>query len=546
MGGREGNWPLGGLFATASDRFAVGILAVLALVVALTFRDYGLGWDDYTHTEYADLLLALFSSGFQDQRAFGFVNLYMYGGGFDMAAALAHKVLPFDLFETRRLLGGLVGLAGILITWRLARRLGGPLAGLAAVVLLAICPLFYGHMFMNPKDVPFAVAVIALVYTLVRAIEEYPRPHPATVMLFGLALGLVIGTRVMGGMVAIYALVAGLLLVTIEARAAGFSLAARRAITFVVALLPGVVVAYLVMGLVWPWSVTEVLAPFKALSYFSTFFEKPWRELFEGTPILVPNMPRSYVPVLFVSSMPEIFVVLVIAGAVLTIGAIVWGREMPRRRAALTLVLFAALFPLVLAVAMRPAMYNGLRHFTFVVPALAVLGGLAAAQISAYLARQRIGYRLAAASLAAAGLAMPVADFILLHPYQYTYFNRTSGGVKAADERFMLDYWGLAFKQAAEELRGELTERMETPTNNKKWRVATCGPQRVAQVNLGDEFETTWDARGADFAMVLGEFYCADLKAPVIVEIEREDVVYARVYDIRGRTVANMLTLPPP
>jgi hypothetical protein len=46
--------------------------------------------------------------------------------------------------------------------------------------------------------------------------------------------------------------------------------------------------------------------------------------------------------------------------------------------------------------------------------------------------------------------------------------------------------------------------------------------------------------------MMLGEFYCAQLKAPVLVEIEREGVVYARVYDIRGRTISSLLTIPPP
>ncbi len=68
----------------------------------ITFRDYGLGWDDYTHSQYGDLLLKLYGSGFADTRALSFVNLYKYGGGFDMAAALAAKVLPFGLFETRR------------------------------------------------------------------------------------------------------------------------------------------------------------------------------------------------------------------------------------------------------------------------------------------------------------------------------------------------------------------------------------------------------------------------------------------------------------
>ena len=85
----------------------------MAVIAAFTFRDYGLGWDDYTHSQYGDLLLKLYGSGFTDTRALSFVNLYKYGGGFDMAAALAAKVLPFGLFETRRLLGAAVGIFGL-------------------------------------------------------------------------------------------------------------------------------------------------------------------------------------------------------------------------------------------------------------------------------------------------------------------------------------------------------------------------------------------------------------------------------------------------
>jgi hypothetical protein len=31
-----------------------------------------------------------------------------------------------------------------------------------------------------------------------------------------------------------------------------------------------------------------------------------------------------------------------------------------------------------------------------------------------------------------------------------------------------------------------------------------------------------------------------------MVEIKRDDVVYARVYDIRGRSISSLLTMPPP
>src|SRR5476649_2483487 len=90
-----------------ADRMAIVVLAAVALAAAFTFRDYGLAGDDYTHSQYGDLLLKLYGSGFADTRALSFVNLFMYGGGFDMVATLAAKMLPLGLFETRRLIGAL-------------------------------------------------------------------------------------------------------------------------------------------------------------------------------------------------------------------------------------------------------------------------------------------------------------------------------------------------------------------------------------------------------------------------------------------------------
>src|SRR5204863_3355534 len=233
-------------FGRMLDGAAVALLGALALIAALTFRDYGLGWDDYAHSEYGDLLLALYGSGFKDVRAFSFVNLYMYGGGFDMAAALMAKILPFDLFETRRLVGAAVGLAGLFITWRIGRRIGGPFAGLCALVLLAISPLYYGHMFMNPKDAPFAVAMALLLLGFIRAFQEYPRPVPSTVALCGIALGLCIGTRVIGVIAGAYGLAGLGLLYVAELRAAGPRTASRHLGHFLLAFLPGLVLAYLV------------------------------------------------------------------------------------------------------------------------------------------------------------------------------------------------------------------------------------------------------------------------------------------------------------
>ena len=79
------------------DDLALFALAVVGVVAALTFRDYGLGWDDYTHAEYADLLLRMYGSGFKDTGALSFANLYMYGGGFDLLSACLAKLFLPDL-----------------------------------------------------------------------------------------------------------------------------------------------------------------------------------------------------------------------------------------------------------------------------------------------------------------------------------------------------------------------------------------------------------------------------------------------------------------
>src|SRR5262249_4966376 len=211
----------GTTIATICDRLALVLIAVAAVVVIVMFRDYGIGWDDYTHAEYGDLLVAFYSSGFTDKRALSFVNLYMYGGGFDLLAALAAKVSPFALFETRRLLGGVVGLIGLVVVWRTARRVGGPVTGLIALTLIATCPLFVGHQFINAKDGPFAVAMAILLLGLVRALDQYPRPCAGTVALTGAGFGLAIGSRIMGGFGAVSALAALALLVAIDAPQAG-------------------------------------------------------------------------------------------------------------------------------------------------------------------------------------------------------------------------------------------------------------------------------------------------------------------------------------
>jgi len=329
-------------------------------------------------------------------------------------------------------------------------------------------------------------------------------------------------------------------------RAAGMRTATRDLRQFLLTFLPALVLAYLVMGLVWPWAVVKPLNPLAAAEYFSHFFERPWKERFDGMLFAVADMPRSYVPTLFALKEPEVLLLLGLGGVAGALVASTRREVAAPRRAALLVLALAASLPVALAVVLRPAMYNGIRHFVFITPPLAALGGLAAAFVLGRLQQRGRAAVAAAAGVMLVAVAAPAVEMVRLHPYQYTQFNYLAGGIRAADERYMLDYWGLAFKQAAQELRARLKSGRHAAAGRRPWRVAVCGPNVPAAVELGPDFVTNWQAKGADFALVLGEFYCADLNAPILVEIEREGVVYARVYDIRERAVSSIFTLPPP
>ena len=207
------------------------------------------------------------------------------------------------------------------------------------------------------------------------------------------------------------------------------------------------------MALIWPWGVANPLNPLYAIEIFSHFFEKPWHELFDGMLIEPPDMPRSYVPTLLGAQAAGDFPASGRRGrARRAVRGVSRDDTAARCARCYFAVALAAVLPIAVTVIARPAMYNGIRHFVFVLPPLAVAGGLAGAWIATgSRAAPRALRRPALAALAlifAAGVALPAIGMARLHPYEYASFNHIAGGVRGAQPRFMLDYWGLAFKQA--------------------------------------------------------------------------------------------------
>jgi hypothetical protein len=76
--------------------------------------------------------------------------------------------------------------------------------------------------------------------------------------------------------------------------------------------------------------------------------------------------------------------------------------------------------------------------------------------------------------------------------------------------------------------------RLPSACNSSRDIWLTRGGRRSDWLALGVFSGDRHDPRNADFALMLGEFYCVTFDAPVFAEVVRENVVYARVYDRAG------------
>ncbi|MBI3451250.1 MAG: glycosyltransferase family 39 protein, partial [Rhodospirillales bacterium] len=431
---------------------AGGIAAVL--VVLFTFEDYGVTWDEFYHIANGKHVLAYYATLFADRTVLAYHNLYLYGGVFDGMAALASQFLPFGDYQTSNLLNALVGLLGIWGCGKLAGEIAGRRAGLFAAVFLILNPSWYGHMFNNPKDIPFAAAMAWALYFMARTVKEFPAVPLRTVVGLGATLGLTVGMRV-GGVIAFFYLgVATAAYLAIQWRNTrslrtawieGRSIALR-------CMLPVTLIAYAVMLLSWPWAQqSPILNPLRALRLFSHI---SWdlNVLFDGRLVNSLRLPADYLFVYFAVKLPEPILVLLALAVVLAALAIRRNRAFSNAKTlpGYALLTTAIVFPFAYFVLARPVTYDGIRHFLFVLPPISAAAGITADRLFTLATRRGPALHAALAAAFTIWVGWQTSLMIRLHPHQYVYYNSLVGGVNGAQARFELDYWGNSYHEAVD------------------------------------------------------------------------------------------------
>jgi Dolichyl-phosphate-mannose-protein mannosyltransferase len=144
-----------------SQYFPILVLLAVSLAIGvLTLRDYGESWDELQFFKYADHALESYSTWPLTGTIPLTGNTYdNYGPAYVMVVALGARglklLLPYTISDLRHLLYFITFLVSIWAFYEICKRWLSATASLGASLLYATQPLFWGHAFISPKDIPF-------------------------------------------------------------------------------------------------------------------------------------------------------------------------------------------------------------------------------------------------------------------------------------------------------------------------------------------------------------------------------------------------------
>lgn len=472
------------------------LLVVMLITVFTQASSYGLTTDEAVHDSYGQSVLEWYLTLGKNQSFLHFPAADYepeHGAIFDVVVAIAQRV-SHEQWYTEAIITGLTGVLAVIGLALCGLELGGWWFAFLAGLTLWLYPRFFGAIFNNPKDIPFIMANVFVLWSVLRLLKRWEDRRVSILNSFLVAFFLAVAIAIRANAVAWYFILFFLLVgwwvlnlrPTWQKKQPGRAIK-QQAIT-------GVIIgagSFLGTILLWPYIFLNPIANFyNALVVISKY---PWNGsvLYQGQMVLATELPRSYAPVWLVIGSPPVLLLFSLVGVLLFAGLCIKKRilDLP-----LIVVLLSFLVPFGIIVGFHSVIYNGLRQFLFLVPSLILLAVYSFIWIFAFL-WQRRQFVLAGVLilLACANYAWTVKDMIALHPYEYTYFSPLVGGLQGAETQFEADYWNTCQEAASKWLANNYQDFVSTktptvPNTNTQFQYLTYLPANFQVTDKNPDF----------------------------------------------------------
>lgn len=406
------------------------ILSIIFFIIAfLTLNDYGPSWDETIHFRRGQAYLHYFLTGEKEyivkksfyqndiQNGKYFLNKDIGHPPLNdlMAASLNYffyqKLGIMDDISSHHLFNILASTFLIFIVTFFASRYFGFFPSFVSFLSLLTYPLFFAESHFNIKDPAETAFFSATLLSFILSLEKKSfRWLIISALFFALALGTKFNILFLPLIIVPYLFISGNQIRRF-----------KKSYFFTFAFTPIIVISILILS--WPYLWHDTLSRFMDILTF-------YKEIGSGTryqPDSFFTFGFNTYPILWIIySTPPFVLILAVLGIISA-----WINRNLNRKITLIILLWF-LIPITRVSIPGTSIYGGVRQILEFLPALALLSGLGAWQITKWI-RSGHGSILVKVLIILAFL-WPTVVLVKLHPYQNVYFNFLIGGLKGASE----------------------------------------------------------------------------------------------------------------
>ena len=430
--------------------FLIFILVLVALIL-LTYKDYGVAWDEKIFFNTGKYFLAKLLDFFHiannlDLQGYVPTPYHLAGHGilYDLLIVSSTILLRSFSFETLHLLKALFALPIFLFVYLIVRKLLNQRLALFAVVLLLFFPRFYADMFTNAIDIPTAVFFSLNIWFFIYYLKSKQS------YLKDILFGLVLATAVTHRLVLFY--LYGINFIFILAYLYFEKKLELR--NFIIKQI--VIFASLIffLHLFHPLLLTKPITGFIDLINLTEKY--PWNAsvLFHGKwyQAGVNPLPWYYIPKSILITIPIVTLVLFFIGNVRLFQICLINKKNNFLKIVFFYLLSVFYLPFIITFILKPTLYDSWRHYLFLTIPMVIFATFG---LDLILNLKSTPIKSGSKILKSAILVIIFASFIMtgremivLHPYEYMFYNSLTGGLKGAYGKYETDYWGLGYKDA--------------------------------------------------------------------------------------------------
>lgn len=515
------------------------LLITFNIIVGLfIFRDYGLTWDEPLFYSYGDALGYAYSPTEWFSGDFNLYNSYgssredhkTHGPAYLLLArnfVYGIRALGADEASAWHLVNFLFFQLGIYFIYRISKRWMSSSASFFTTVLFSFQPLIWGHAFINPKDPPFLtffLAALCLGFEMVDSLESNASDKTKRILIAAIALGIASSIRVLAPLAGLLVFLYFLFGTDASKRPYGWRSFFQYGFITVV-----------VMFMTWPFLWENPARNFIDMFILMSSYPTKMAVLFGGTVYSAQELPRRYLPVLLSLNLTEPIWPLFGLGFLVGYWKLIKARASDFRKQIVSISLVLVWFLLVFTyvIVQKPVMYDGMRHFIFILPPIFIFIGFAFDVISEKLSRIPVHRSVSSALLSFLLILPGVIGIVKLHPYQYAYYNSFIGGTDGAFRTYETDFWLTCYKEAAQEINKRATPSSKVLVLREAYIAATYFDPSIEVRDLRGDYGLI---SPGDYILVssrTNEDQSIFTDQPVVMRIKRGDATFCTIRQIR-------------